>query len=90
MRDGVEQDLFYVDGKGGYSLIKSLNWKDSFGILEFNYATENPHDAYVVSSLTNDKAEIILYDLKEDKILSKVFSNDRYDVDTIKNYTIKS
>ncbi|MEL6974973.1 MAG: hypothetical protein AAGL29_06200 [Bacteroidota bacterium] len=81
MRDGVEQDLFYEDGKGGYSLIKSLNWKDSFGILEFNYATENPHDAYVVSNLTNDKAEIILYDLKEDKILSKVFSNDRYDVD---------
>jgi len=81
MRDGVEQDLFYEDGKGGYSLIKSLNWKDSFGILEFNYATENPHDAYVFSNLTNDKAEIILYDLKEDKILSKVFSNDRYDVD---------
>ncbi|MEL6485409.1 MAG: S9 family peptidase, partial [Bacteroidota bacterium] len=81
MRDGVEQDLFYEDGKGGYGLIKSLNWKDSFGILEFNYATENPHDAYVISNLTNDKAEIILYDLKEDKILSKVFSNDRYDVD---------
>ncbi len=80
MRDGVEQDLYYEDGNGGYKIVKSLNWKDSFGILDFNYATENPDDAYVISNLDNDKAEVVLYDLKEGKILKKVFSNDQYDV----------
>ncbi|TAI49856.1 alpha/beta hydrolase family protein [Flagellimonas allohymeniacidonis] len=80
VRDGVEMDLYYEDGKGGYGLAKSLNWKDAFSILDFNYATDNPHDAYVVSNLTNDKAEVVLYDFKENKILKKVFSNDKYDV----------
>ncbi|MBS9461705.1 S9 family peptidase [Flagellimonas sp. 389] len=80
IRDGVEQDLYYEDGNGGYKIVKSLNWKDTFGILEFNYTTENPNDAYMISNLDNDKAEVVLYDLKEGKILKKVFSNDQYDV----------
>ncbi|WP_350287137.1 S9 family peptidase [uncultured Croceitalea sp.] len=80
IRDGVEQDLYYEDGQGGYKIIKSLNWKDAFGILNFNYATDNPHDAYMVSNLDSDKAKIVLYDLKEDKIIKEVFSNDDFDV----------
>ena len=80
MRDGVEQDLYYAKDDGTYEIIKSLNWKDAFSIAQFNYATENPHDAYVVSNLENDKAEVLLYDLKEDKLLKKVFSNEQYDV----------
>lgn len=80
IRDGVEQDLYYEDGNGGYKLVKSLNWKDAFAVLNFNYASENPNDAYMISNLDNDKAEVVLYDLKEDKILKKVFSNDKYDV----------
>ncbi|MCX2720711.1 S9 family peptidase [Lentiprolixibacter aurantiacus] len=80
LRDGVETDLYYAIEPGKFERIKELNWKDSFGILQFNYATEYPHDAYMVSNLENDKAEIILYDLKNGKILEKVFSNDKYDV----------
>ncbi len=83
IRDGVEQDLYYAKEPNTYEIIKSLNWKDAFGIVQFNYATENPHDAYMVSNLDNDKAEILLYDLKEDKILKKVFSNDQYDVSDV-------
>lgn len=80
IRDGVEQDIYYAAEEGNFELFKSLNWKDAFAILQFNYATENPHDAYMVSNLESDKAEIILYDIKEDKLIEKVFSNDNYDV----------
>lgn len=80
LRDGVETDLYYAMEPGKFELIKELNWKDAFGVLQLNYATDYPHDAYMVSNLENDKAEIILYDLKNGKILEKVFSNDNYDV----------
>ncbi|MDB4292363.1 S9 family peptidase [Maribacter sp.] len=80
IRDGVEQDLYYAKEEGDFTLLKSLNWKDAFSIVRFDYATEYPHDAYVVSNLDNDKTEILLYDLKEDKIIKKVFSNADYDV----------
>ncbi|MEX0290302.1 MAG: prolyl oligopeptidase family serine peptidase [Flavobacteriaceae bacterium] len=80
IRDGVEQDIYYAKEKGQFELFKSLNWKDAFGILQFDYATEYPHDAYMVSNMNSDKAEIVLYDLKEDKLIKKVFSNDKYDV----------
>ena len=80
IRDGVEQDLYYEDGKGGFEIIKSLSWKDAFGILSFDYATDNPHDAYMVSNIESDKSKIVLYDLKEDKVIKEVFSNDNFDV----------
>ncbi|WP_190809660.1 S9 family peptidase [Flagellimonas sp. S3867] len=93
IRDGVEQDVYYEDGNGGYKLLKSLNWKDNFNILDFNYATEDPDDAYVLSNLQSDKAEIVLYNLKEDKVIEKVFVNDHYDVQNMglsrtRNYSI--
>ncbi|MEM9646898.1 MAG: S9 family peptidase [Bacteroidota bacterium] len=80
IRDGVEQDLFYEDGNGGYQILKSLNWKDNFAIQSFNYATENPHDAYVLTNLESDKAQIVLYDLKQDKTIKQIYANDQYDV----------
>jgi len=83
IRDGVEQDIYYVNEEGKFSLFKSLNWKDAFSIVQFDYATTYPHDAYVVSNLNNDKAEVFLYDLKEDKVIKKVFSNDDYDVSNL-------
>ncbi len=80
IRDGVEQDIYYATESGNFEVFKSLNWKDAFAILRFNYATENPDDAYIVSNLNSDKSEIVLYDLKEDKVIKKVFSNDNFDV----------
>jgi len=80
IRDGVEQDVYYEDGNGGFKVLKQLNWKDAFTILNFNYATDNPHDAYMVSNLNSDKSKIILYDLKEDKLIKEVFANDSFDV----------
>ena len=83
LRDGVNIDMYYAKEAGNYTLLKALNWKDTFGVLNFNYESSNPHDAYVVSNLDSDKASIYLYDLKEDKIIKKVFSHDDYDVSNL-------
>ena len=40
---------------------------DSFSVLRYNYASPNPDDAYVLTNLNSDKAEIQLYDLKLNK-----------------------
>ncbi len=79
-KNGVDQEVYYTDGKGGFNVIKNLNWKDTFSIISFDYATDYEHDAYVVSNLESDKAKILKYDLKENKMLEEVFANDSYDV----------
>ncbi len=80
LRDGVNIDYYYTVDGVNYQLFKELSWKDTFSISYFNYATDYPHDAYVISNLNSDKTEIYLYDLKEDKIIEKLFANDKYDV----------
>lgn len=80
LKNGVDQEYYYEDGNGGYTVLKSLNWKDTFGVQNFDYATDYEHDAYVVSNLESDKAKIIRYDLKENKVLGEVYFNDKYDV----------
>ncbi len=79
-KNGVDQEVYYTDGNGGFAVIKSLNWKDTFSIVSFDYATDEEHDAYVVSNLESDKAKILKYDLKENKVLEEVFAHDSYDV----------
>lgn len=84
LRDGVNIDLYYTLDGTNYELKKELSWKDSFTIASFNYTSKNPHEAYVVSNLDSDKTQIYLYDLKEDKIIKKLFSNDNYDVSDLR------
>ncbi|MEH6407855.1 MAG: prolyl oligopeptidase family serine peptidase, partial [Leeuwenhoekiella sp.] len=93
IRDGVDQDLFYINDEGKYDLLKSLNWKEAFSIVGFDYSSENPDAAYVVSNLEGDKSKIILYDLKIDQKIKDIFSNENYDVSNIsvsrkRNYEI--
>ncbi len=83
MRDGVNIDFYYAKEDGKFEIVKQLNWKDTFSILSFDYASKNPHDAYVVSNLNSDKTEIFLYDLKADKVIKKLYSNDKYDVSNL-------
>ena len=80
LRDGVEFDLFYAVENGKFEKIKELNWKQTFSIISFNYASKNRHEAYVVSNLDSDKSQIYRYDLKENKFLEKIFSHPDYDV----------
>ncbi|MFH6769363.1 S9 family peptidase [Gaetbulibacter aquiaggeris] len=80
LKDGVNIELYYTLDGTSYDLKKQLSWKDAFSINSFNYASKNPHEAYVSSNLFSDKSKIYLYDLKEDKIIKELFSNDNYDV----------
>ena len=80
LKDGINSELYYAVEKGDYQLMKSMKWDDTFSILSFNYASDNPHDAYVLSNLDSDKSKIYLYDLAKDEPIEELFSNENYDV----------
>src|SRR5690606_22020019 len=84
LREGVNMDLYYNQDAQSqdFEVIKKINWKDNFSPM-LNYATEYPHDAYVVSNLETDKNTVYLYDLKENKIIKELFSNENYDISGI-------
>ena len=80
-QNGTEYVLHYRTAEDQpFQPILSGTWQDDFGILAFDYTTEDPHDAYVVSNLENDTQEIIRYDLAQQKVLEKVYANDTFDV----------
>ena len=83
LKDGVNTQAFYKQPDGSFKMIKELNWKDTFSIIAFNYASDNKDEAYVISNLNSDKAEILLYDFKTDKPVKKLFANDQYDISSI-------
>jgi dipeptidyl aminopeptidase/acylaminoacyl peptidase len=78
--NGLENHFYYKDlATGEFRLAKKMNWDDSFGIAGFNYASKNKDEVYVVTNLDSDKARIVLYDFKADKIIKEVFSQPDYD-----------
>jgi len=80
-QNGTEYVLYYQTEKGKpFEEIITVTWKDSFSILAFEYRSENPHEAYVMTNMESNTTEIIRYDLKTKKILEKVFSNETFDV----------
>ena len=80
LRDGVKDEMYYAKTEDNFELMKTINWDDTFSILSFDYATDYPHDAYVVSNLDSDKTEIYKYDIAKQKVTKKLFSNEDYDV----------
>jgi dipeptidyl aminopeptidase/acylaminoacyl peptidase len=81
--NGVDQQIEYmIDGK--LLPLMTVEFGNSFGIIDFNYATKYPHDAYVASNLESDKTELQLYDLKEKKVIKKIYANDVYDVSSLR------
>ncbi len=80
LKNGLTTQFYYAVEPGEYKLLKSMDWKDEFAIIAFDYASDYKHDAYVVSNLNSDKKEIYKYDLAKDKVIKKLFSNDTYDV----------
>jgi dipeptidyl aminopeptidase/acylaminoacyl peptidase len=80
LKDGINSEIYYAVDSGDYQLMKTTKWDDTFNILSFDYASDNPHDAYVLSNLDSDKSEIYLYDLAKDQVIEKLFYNDNYDV----------
>lgn len=79
--NGTDYVLYYrLSNEKQFKPVKKTTWKDTFFIIDFNYATKNSHDAYVVSNLESDTDEIILYDFAKQKTLKKLYSNPNYDV----------
>ena len=79
IKDGVNTELLYkIDGE--FKQLKYTDFSDAFSISSFNVDSENPDLAYVVSNLEGDKTEIQIYDLKQNKKIETIFSNETFDV----------
>lgn len=77
--DGINMEILYKVNDE-FKQLMVTEFGDTFGIDEFNANSENPDDAYVLSNLGNDKIEIQLYDLKENKKIKTLFTNDNFDI----------
>jgi len=81
----LEIKHFYkTRGGKNFKLIKTTKWNDKFSILSFNYATQNPDDAYVLTDIYRDKAQIVLFDLKKQQIIKEIYSDPVYDLSNLK------
>ena len=93
-RNGIDYVWFYRTGPdAAFKEVVQTSWQDTFNILDFNYSTENPHDAYVISNLENDTDEVVLYDFATNKTIKKIYSDPTYDVSNMntsrkRNYEI--
>lgn len=59
-QNNIEYILHYRTAEDQeFKPVVETSWQDNFYIIDFNYQTENPHDAYVVSNLENDTDEIL-------------------------------
>lgn len=77
--DGIDTEVLYkIDGE--FKQLLLADFGDAFGISSFNVNDGNTDHAYVVSNLGQDKVEIQLYDLKENKKIKTLFKNDTFDV----------
>jgi len=83
LKDGINYEIYYKKSNGEFSVILETNWDDSFYIANFNYASENKNEAYVVSNLNSDKTEVYRYDLEKNEVLEKLFSHEKYDVSSV-------
>ncbi len=80
-QNGTEYVVFYRKGNNqDFEQIIRTTWKDTFRIIGFDYTTENPHDAYVISNMESNTDQIILYDFEQNKKIKEVFSDEIYDV----------
>ncbi|WP_079242143.1 alpha/beta hydrolase family protein [Chryseobacterium indologenes] len=84
LENGLTKKTYYKDLQTGkFNLIKTVDWKDRFSIIEFNYHSKNKDEAFVKTDLDGDKKRIVLYDLKKNAVIREVYSNPVYDVSSI-------
>ena len=94
INQGLSFEYYYKgSGSGEYTLLVEAESNNTFGVLTFNYASNNPDEAYVITNIDSDKTRIVLYDLKKKQIIKEIFSHDKYDVssivlDELRNYEI--
>ena len=79
LKDGVNTQFYYAVEPGDFQLMHTTSWYESFSIINFDYASENPHDAYVASNLESDKVKIYKYDLAKKEVIEEIFAHDEFD-----------
>lgn len=80
MENGINTKLYgRLASEEEFKHLFTTNWDESFSILMWDYASDNPDQAYVLTNLDSDKARIVLYDFKTGKVLKEVYSNPNYD-----------
>src|SRR5690606_7672887 len=47
LKDGLTSEMYYKANGKDFELILSTEWKDSISIIDFNYRSETPNEAYV-------------------------------------------
>ncbi|QNK61542.1 S9 family peptidase [Pedobacter sp. PAMC26386] len=81
----TQHQLFYKAPKDKkFRLINTVSWKDQFTILNFDYTDLSGNKVYVRSNIGRDKSAILLYDMKQNKIIKTLFENEKFDVDELK------
>ena len=83
LKDGMNYEIYYQKSNGKFEVILETNWDDSFYISNFNYASTNKSEAYVVSNLNSDKTEVFRYDLEKNEVIEKLFGHEKYDVNGV-------
>ncbi len=84
MLNGINTQFFYKPaGAATFELFHTTKWDETFSVVSFNYASKNRDEAYVLTNLDSDKTRIVLYDLKNKKILKEIYSNEEYDANLI-------
>jgi len=73
--NGTEYVIYYRTGNDQpFEKVIRVTWRDSFSIIGFDYESDNPNDAYVMTNLENNTNEIILYDFAAKKTIKKIIS----------------
>ena len=84
MLDGVKTQYYYKSqNDSDFELFHTINWSDTFGILSFDYSSDNKDLAYVLTNLDSDKQRIVLYDFAKRQVVKEVYSNKEYDASII-------
>lgn len=85
LENGLTTKTYYKNLQTNkFNLLKTIDWKNKFDIIDFNDNSKNTDEAYVLTNLGSDKSRIVLYDLKKNTIIKEVYSNPVYDVNSIK------
>jgi len=81
-KNGTDYSQYYKNvGDSNFNVLVSHDWKTSFNIISF--VGPDSDLAYVLTNLNSDKKEIVLYDLKANKIVKSLFKNKAYDLSNI-------
>ncbi len=78
--NGTDNAIYVkLSGMNAFKKVLTTSWKDDFTILDFAYQKKQD-EAYVLTNLYSNTDEILLYNLRTNKVVKKVFSQPEFDV----------